>query len=152
MAPMGITGLHHLVLLVDDVPAGEAYYRDLFDAEVLFREAALDGDPGTLPEETSWDEALAAGVDPYMSFLGAGDFYLAVAAADGDASKGMVDHVALAVDDAAFESITANAEALGCEVTENAPHHRLFADRYGFEWELNAKPRPPGEAFEPLDV
>lgn len=149
---MGISGLHHLVLLVDDVPAGEAFYRDLFDMEVSFREGALDGTPGTVPEGVAWDDAIAEGVTPSMSFLGRDDFFLAVARADGEASGGRVDHVALAVDDAAFESITARAEDMGCAVRRNASHHRIIRDEFGFEWELNARPRPPEEAFDTFDI
>lgn len=164
---MELRGLHHLVLLVDDVPVDEAYYRELFDLELLFREGALDGEPGTVPEAVDWDEALAKGVTPYMSFLGRDEFFLAVAQADGEAADGhdadsqeadsetttgRVDHVALAVDERAFEAITERAEELGSDVERNAAHHRTFRDRLGIEWELNAKPRPPGRAFEPLDI
>lgn len=144
---MDIHGLHHLVLLVDNIPEDEAYYRELFSMEVVFREVALDGTPGTVPEDIGWDEALLKGATPYMTFLGRDDFFLAVASADRETTNGRVDHVALAVDESVFESITERAEALGCNVEENAPHHRIFQDKLGLEWGLNAKPRPPGQAF-----
>lgn len=149
---MYVDGVHHLVLLVDDVPNGESYYRELFDLTVLFREAALDGEPGTVPEEVSWDEALDGGVTPYMSFLGRDEFYVAVASAEGQQGTGRLDHIALAVDEEAFDVITERADSLGCDVEENAPHHRVFLDRYNVKWELNAKPRPPGRAFDELDL
>lgn len=149
---MRVDGVHHLVLLIDDVPSGESYYGELFDLEVLFREGALDGEPGTVPEGVSWDEALAAGVTPYMSFLGRNEFYLAVAGAEDERGIGRFDHVALAVDEEALEAITERAAARGCDVEENAPHHWVFVDRYGVEWELNAKPRPPGRAFDELEL
>lgn len=149
---MGIRGLHHLVLLVDDISEDELFYRELFDMEVLFREGTLDGEPGTIPEDVPWDEALSKGVTPSMSFLGRDDFFLAVATADGDETGGRVDHVALEVDESAFESITDRAEAAGCEVEQNASHHRTLRDKLGIEWELNAKPRPPGPAFDTLEV
>lgn len=149
---MGIRGLHHLVLLVDDIPEDELFYRELFDMEVLFREGALDGTPGTVPEDVEWDEALSKGVTPYMSFLGRDDLFLAVATADGDTTSGRFDHVALEVDKSTFESITDRAEELGCEVEQNASHHRTIHDKFGIEWELNAKPRPPNPAFDTLDI
>lgn len=149
---MGIRGLHHLVLLVDDVPEDEAFYRELFGMEVLFREGVLDGDPGTVPDGVEWDEALSKGVTPSMSFLGRDDFFLAVANADGDTTGGRFDHVALEVDEPVFESIANRAEVLGCKVEQNAPHHRTIRDKLGIEWELNAKPRPPGRAFDTLDI
>ncbi|WP_336361775.1 VOC family protein [Haladaptatus sp. ZSTT2] len=149
---MHVNGVHHLVLLVDDVPGGESYYKELFDLELLFREAALDGEPGTVPDDLSWDEALREGVTPYMSFLGRDEFYLAVAGASDQQGTGRLDHIALAVDEEAFDAITERANTLGCNVEENAPHHRIFLDRYDVEWELNAKPRPPGQAFDELDL
>ena len=149
---MGIRGLHHLVLLVDNVPEDEMFYRELFDMEVLFREGALNGNPGTVPEDVEWEEALSKGVTPYMSFLGRDDFFLAVAKADEDTTGGRFDHVALEVDESAFDSITDRAEELGCGVDKNAPHHRIIHDKFDIEWELNAKPRPPSRAFDTLDI
>ncbi|WP_396611952.1 VOC family protein [Haloferax sp. S1W] len=149
---MTIHGLHHVVLLVDDVPEGEAYYRELFDMEVSFREGVRGSEPGTLPAEPDWDDAIEAGITPTMSFLGRDEFSLAVASATGSSGNGPVDHIALAVDDDSFESITERAEALGSTVERNAPHHRLFTDRYGLEWELNATTRPPGRAFETFEL
>ncbi|USZ72228.1 VOC family protein [Natronosalvus halobius] len=137
---MHVNGVHHFVLLVDDVPDGESYYKELFDLEVLFREAALDGEPGIVPEDVSWDEALDRGVTPYMSFLGRDEFYVAVGGASDQQGTGRLDHIALAVDEEAFDAITDRANALRCDVEENAPHHQVFLDRYDIEWELNAKP------------
>ena len=149
---MGIHGLHHLVLLVDDVPTAEGFYRELFDLAVRFREGTVDGEPGTVPEDVGWEVAVVSGVTPTMTFLGRDDFTLAVGAADGAGSEGRVDHVALAVDDETFESITDRAESLGCAVDRRAAHHRTFRDRYGFEWELNSRSPPPRPAFEPLEL
>lgn len=149
---MYIDGVHHLVLLVDEVPNGESYYEALFNLEVLFREGALDGEPGTVPDDVSWEEALERGVTPYMSFLGRDELYLAVAGAEDQQGTGRLDHIALAVDNEAFDAITERADSFGCDVEENAPHHRVFLDRYNVEWELNAKPRPPGRAFKEIDL
>lgn len=149
---MSVHGLHHLVLLVPDVPEAEEFYAELFDADVLFREGALDGEPGTLPEGVEWTDALSSGVDPYMSFLGRGEFYLALAGADRDGDAGRLDHVALAVDDEALESIAGRARELGCSVDRNADHQLFVDDRYDVRWELNAQPAPPTQAFEPLDL
>ena len=149
---MAIRGLHHLVILVDDVPEDEAYYRELFDMEVLLREGVLDDESGTVPEGMEWEEALSAGVSPSMSFLGRDEFNLAVATTEGDSAGGRVDHVALEVDEETFDSITNSAEKLGCAVERNAPHHRIIRDKFDLEWELNARSRPPSQAFDTLDI
>ncbi|MFC4407057.1 VOC family protein [Haloarchaeobius iranensis] len=151
---MEIDGLHHLVLLVDDLPVAEDYYRELFDLERRFREGYRDGEPGTVPDHLTWPEAIAAGIDPSMSFLGRDGFFLAVAEPDAapDDGTGRVDHVALSVSPATFEAVAARAEDAGATVEHNAHHHCAFTGRYDVEWELNAKPRPPGRAFAEFDV
>jgi catechol 2,3-dioxygenase-like lactoylglutathione lyase family enzyme len=149
---MHVDGVHHLVLLVDDVPAAESYYRELFDLDVLFREGTLDGEAGTVPDGVSWDDALDGGVTPRMSFLGRETLSVAVANGADQQGTGRLDHIALAVDEDALDDITDRAESLGCDVTENAPHHRVFVDENGVEWELNASARPPGRAFAELDL
>ncbi|WP_410766474.1 VOC family protein [Haloferax sp. DFSO60] len=149
---MPIRGLHHLVLLVDGVPEGETYYRELFDMEVLFREGTVDEEPGTLPDGLAWSDAISQGVEPTMTFLGRDDFFLAVAQSDGECGSGRFDHLALAVSETQFEAITERATDFGCAVSYNASHHRTFEDRFGIEWELNAKPRPPEQAFDTLDI
>lgn len=149
---MAIRGVHHLVLRVDDVPESQAYYRELFGMEVLFREGGFDGEPGTVPDGVTWDEAIAAGATPYTSFLGRDAFVLGLGTAESERASERLDHVALAVDEPTFEGITNRAEELGCEVRRTAGHHRLVTDRYGIEWELNTRSRPPRPAFEPLDL
>lgn len=76
---MSFQGLHHLVLLVNNVPDGEQFYRELFDMEVLFREGTLDDEQGTIPDNLDWEEAIPKGIEPYMSFLQRDDLALAVA-------------------------------------------------------------------------
>ncbi|KAB1192691.1 VOC family protein [Haloferax sp. MBLA0076] len=149
---MAINGVHHVVLRVPDVPDGEACYRELFDMEVRFREGLLDGDVGTVPEMFTWDDARSKGVTPTMSFLGRDEFFLAVAQRDETDGKRRVDHIALAVDESTFESVTERAEAAGCTVERNAAHHRTFEDPLGFEWELNASSPPPSRAFDTLEL
>jgi catechol 2,3-dioxygenase-like lactoylglutathione lyase family enzyme len=149
---MDISGVHHIVLLVDDVPDGEALYRELCDMEQLFREGTLDGNPGTLPPGIDWEEAISKGVSPYMSFLGRDSFFLAVAETDQPKGDGRLDHIALDVDNEMFEAVTDRAEQLGYSVKRNAPYHRVFEDELGVEWELNTNSRPPSQAFEILDL
>ncbi|ELY85107.1 hypothetical protein C484_21127 [Natrialba taiwanensis DSM 12281] len=140
------------MLLVSDIPHGEAFYEELFDMEVLFREGILDGEVGTVPEHIDWEDALLKGVTPTMSFLGRDEFFLAVAGVESEVTDRRVDHIALAVDEVTFESVTNRAEKLGCPVERNAPHHRTFEDNQGFEWEINASSSPPTQAFDTLNI
>ncbi|WP_049904647.1 VOC family protein [Natrialba asiatica] len=149
---MPIHGVHHVVLLVSNIPHGEAFYEELFDMEVLFREGILDGEVGTIPERIDWEDALSKDVTPTMSFLGRDEFFLSVAEVESEATSRRVDHIAIAVDEVTFESVTNRAEKLGCPVERNAPHHRTFEDKQGFEWEINSSSPPPTQAFDTLDI
>jgi len=59
----------HVALHVDDLRAAEAFYRQVFDADVLFREAH-DGVWRTLPPDAGWEDAERAGTELHMVALG----------------------------------------------------------------------------------
>jgi hypothetical protein len=144
-------GLHRLVLRASPLPKAETFYRELFDFDVLFREGLRDGDYGQIPPSADWDDAIAAGIEPRMSFLGRDGVALALANEDGDPEASRLDHVALAVDESDRDAIGRRAERLGCE-TERRSHSLFIGDRYGVEWELNASPPPPSCPFERFEV
>ncbi|PSP57484.1 hypothetical protein BRC82_00625 [Halobacteriales archaeon QS_1_67_19] len=149
---MALDGLHHLVLRVPDLADAEAFYRELFDLEVLFREGETEtGEYGALPDDLDWAGATGRGVEPGMSFLGRDDFALALMEADGYANADRLDHVGLALDADDRDAVRDRATDLGCEYEEKGD--ALFVtDRYGVEWELNASSPPPETPFETLDV
>lgn len=150
---MPFHGVHHVVLNVGDLPAGERFYRDLLALDVRFREGRLDGETGAVPAHLDWEEAVAAGVDPAMSFLGRDEVSLALAAVDPGTGDGpdRLNHVALAVDAADQDAVERRAADLDCETRRHS--HSLFVDDpFGVEWELNASSPPPECPFDPLDV
>jgi catechol 2,3-dioxygenase-like lactoylglutathione lyase family enzyme len=60
----------HVALYVDDLRAAERFYKHVFTAEVLFREAVdAHGVWHTLPLEAGWDDAERAGVELEMVAL-----------------------------------------------------------------------------------
>ncbi len=150
---MSFQGLHHLVLLVDSVPEDEQFYQELFDMEILFREGSLNDEPGTVPDHMGWEEAISAGIEPYMAFLRRDDFTLAVAESTQDISEKRLDHIALAVSESDAESVAERAVELGCSVSRrNAPHQLFVEDSHDIEWELNTTSPPPSRAFDTLPV
>lgn len=57
----------HVALYADDLRAAEDFYRLVFAAEVLFREAvSTNGLWATLPLGASWDDATEAGIEIQM--------------------------------------------------------------------------------------
>lgn len=147
---MQFHGLHHLVLDVPDVGDAEAFYSALFGLDVAFREGAYDGEYGKVPDGLDWPAACERGVEPGMSFLRRDSFSLALVEEETSAG-GRLDHVALAVDDAAVEAVAASARDLGCEVDEREDVV-FVTDEYGVEWECNAGSPPPTCPFETLPV
>ena len=142
--------LHHVVLRVPDLPEAELYYRDLLGLDVLFREGSLDDEYGTLPEGMGWPDAVAAGVDPGMTFLNRDALSLALLVAE-TTGQGRLDHIALSVSREDRDAIHERADDLDCEY--EAKSGALFlTDRYGVEWELNGSSPPPETPFETLDV
>jgi catechol 2,3-dioxygenase-like lactoylglutathione lyase family enzyme len=149
---MAIHGLHHIVLDVPDVGDAEAFYADLFDLAVAFREGEYGEEYGSVPDGLDWPAARERGVEPGMTFLRRDAFSLAVAetGAGGDAD-GRLDHAALAVDEATVRSVAERARDLGCEVDER-DDVAFVTDRYGVEWELNSGSPPPTCPFDDLPV
>ena len=142
--------LHHVVLRVPALPKAESYYRDLFDLDVLFREGSLDGEYGTLPDGVDWPDAVAAGVDPGMSFLNRDALSLALSVAE-TIGEGRLDHIGLSASREDRDAVRERADDLDCEY--EAKSGALFlTDRYGIEWELNGSSPPPETPFETLDL
>jgi catechol 2,3-dioxygenase-like lactoylglutathione lyase family enzyme len=65
----------HVAITVPALEDAEAYYRTLFDMEVVTREAA---EGRQLPRDKSWKDAHASGIDLYMVALRRGGFVLAL--------------------------------------------------------------------------
>lgn len=112
---MGFHGLHHVVLTVEDVPAAEEFYQELFDMDVLFREGTQNDTFGRVPDEVDWERAIAAGITPGMSFLRRDGIALALAEEEGDDSVSRLDHIAIAVDETDIDRIRDRAQHVGCE-------------------------------------
>lgn len=147
---MRIDGLHHVVFDIDDLAAGEEFYRELFGLDVAFREGEFGDDYGKVPDDLDWPTAVEAGVEPGMTFLRRDGFALALTAEPGTDS-GRLNHVALAVDDETVGDVAQRARGLGCEVDEREDVV-FVTDRYGIEWEFNAGSPPPTCPFDELAV
>lgn len=147
---MTLAGLHHVVLRVPDIPTAEAYYADLFDFDVHFREGSLDGDIGTLPPGMDWADAADAGVDPALSVIGRDHVHLELTATDGDVSPGLVKRLALDVGMAERIDVRDRAEDLGATVTQTEDDTTIV-DTYGFEWTLTETEAPPEPSVSELD-
>lgn len=148
---MTVAGLHHAVLNVPDLPEAEAYYRELFDMSVLFREGTKDGTYGKVPDGIDWATAMAHDVSPGMSFLRRGGLVLALANDPEAAEPTRFDHVGLDIDLDDLGPIASRAASMGCGVEERETA-AFITDRYGVEWEVNADGFPPSCPFPALEL
>lgn len=145
---MSFQGLHHVALPVPDLSEAEAYYRDLFDMAVLFREGALDGRRGKVPDGFDWPAAIAQGVEPHRCVLGRDAFALALVPTSGD-RRGQTTSIALRIDLDDLGPLAANAASIECGVVERETG-AVLTDRYGVEWELTAAGFPPTSNYDTL--
>lgn len=135
-----LMNLSHVAITVPDLEPAEAYYRALFDMEVVTREAlGPDGDL-QLPPDRDWVDARRAGVDLYMVALRAREFVLALFAEASPAGRDL----SLAQYRPLFlglvmpeEDILRGRGRLSDEQWDDDSGG--FRDRYGIGWQLSSE-------------
>ncbi len=133
--------VRHTALFVPDLQAAEAYYRSIFEMQLIGREAErTDGLWYTLPLDKGWDDARAAGIELDMVALRKGAFVLALFA--GTAPPGHVYAIGLTL---TFPEIAAIRSRLPAEaeVSRDDPEALEFLDRYQILWQISV----PGDQF-----
>jgi catechol 2,3-dioxygenase-like lactoylglutathione lyase family enzyme len=92
----------HLAIFVPELRSAEAYYREVFNLDVIVREAPPPGrrfnEWGQLPLDKGWVDAEAAGIEIGMVGLGRDDFVLALF--PGEPSPGQVYAIGVVVNEA----------------------------------------------------
>lgn len=132
--------LKAIALHVPDLEEAEAYYRYVFNMELVGREAPLpgadllQGDWATLPRDKDWNDARKAGIDLQFTSLRSGSFHLALF--HGEPSSGTVFAIVLA---GSRDDVQAIRDRLEDEaLLEDRDDYLEFFDRYGFHWQLGA--------------
>ena len=129
----------HIAITVPDLEQAEAYYRALFDMEVVTREElGLDGDR-QLPWDKDWSDARHAGIELYMVALRRGGFVLALF----DEGSQFIRELGqphyrplfIGLDMPADEILRVRARLAGEDWEEESGG---FRDRYGVGWQLGA--------------
>lgn len=129
----------HIAITVPDLEQAEAYYRALFDMELVTREElGPDGDR-QLPWDKDWSDARHAGIDLYMVALRRGGFVLALF----DEGSAFIRELGLSryrplfigLDMPADEILGVRARLGGEDWDEESGG---FRDRYGIGWQLGA--------------
>ncbi len=132
----------HLALYVTNLRAAELFYQQLFDMELLMREAPKGAGPWhTLPFDKGWDDAEAAGIEIKMVALRRDAFVLPLFEGK-PLPRVTVLEIGVIMPPG---EIAATRERLpdSVELLEH-PNDTMFRDPYGYTWHL----WPEGEAFQ----
>jgi hypothetical protein len=134
---MRYRSLTHLALRVPELRQAESLYVALFDAEVLFREAEVQGEWRTLPEGAGWADAEAAGITLQLSLLRRDVLVLALEQANQqELPPGRLSHVGLRVSEPELERLRVQAGTLGCQIVTDRPALLVLDDPLGLRWEI----------------
>lgn len=126
----------HIALRFSDLRAAEAYYCELFDLRVAWRDTN-----GSVSMFASWAEMDAAGAAPWVSALYRDNLRFTVEVGDGAPARTAVglDHLGLHVSRAQLARVAGRAEALELDVEDGPGGMLAFGDRNGLRWELDTR-------------
>jgi catechol 2,3-dioxygenase-like lactoylglutathione lyase family enzyme len=130
--------LEFLGLFVPDLQQAEAYYRDLFEMEVITRETPQsDGNWYALPPDKDWSDVEQAGIKLLMLALRRDDFVLALF--QGKPAVGQIFAVGLSM--GAEELETIKGRVPGNDVVQYEAGQMLhFRDMYKCVWQIYSTP------------
>ena len=134
---MGAAGgsLRHIALSVADVHAAEDYYRAVFGADLIGREAKLeDGLWYTLPPDKDWSAAEAAGVDLGMTALRKNRIVLALFAGHSPRERFLVIGLSFHAEEIAQIRSRVPNDA---EIMVDGPDRLEFRDSHGIDWQIS---------------
>jgi catechol 2,3-dioxygenase-like lactoylglutathione lyase family enzyme len=115
----------------------EAFYCQLFDLHVSWREPV----PDDAPFDLSWEELDRAGCQPTIVLLHSDAFRLAITERpDEQSDPGPITHIGLQASVDQLRAVRARALGAGYAVLGDRPDELFdFVDPFGVEWELDTR-------------
>jgi len=124
-----------IALFVSDLREAEAYYKNIFDMQLIGREAQGRDDTWyTLPFDKDWSDADAAGIEIGMLALRKGDFVLALFT--GELPAKQVYAIGLKMSTHAIADVRGRLPETTAVMTDQ-PDRLEFFDRYQIYWQLS---------------
>ena len=137
-----MVSVRHIALFVTDLREAEAFYRDVFEMELLMREALLDDRQWyTLPPDKGWHEAASAGVDLTMLALQRDDFILALLQGEPVPERTVLE-IGIYLPAGDIPGVRARLPRTAWFM-EQEGGDLMFGDPFGYRWHL----WPEGVAF-----
>lgn len=131
--------LNHVAVQVNDLPKAERFYAEFLNLAVVGR--ARRGDGGgyvAINGDYRWDEAIRTGIQADVTFVANGSVRLALLRAGRGArlDRGVIDHLAVAVDARTFSTLRAEALIRPLTILGQSEASFTFRDPFNVVWEL----------------
>lgn len=135
MQPVQAVAVRHVAIVVSALREAESWYRDVFQMELIGREATLDdGEAYGLPPSKGWDDAEAAGIE--LSFVALRRDELILALLRGDAAPGQLHIVGLVMPEDEIAGVAARLPP-GTDATREESRYVEFVDPFGIRWQVS---------------
>lgn len=130
--------VNHIAVMVNDPAKAESFYGQLLNMELVGRARLTPSGIEPVETEFGWDAAIKDGKPADVTFLSNGPLTLAIHRAGRGArlDPGVVDHISVAVDGAAFATIKGEALVRPLTLTASSERAFRFRDPFGLSWEI----------------
>lgn len=137
--PLQIQSLNYVLIQVNDLQKGEAFYREFFAMELLGR--LRRGPEGTLvplPQDYTWEQAMRTGELADVTFLANGPLTLAVQRVGMGVvlGKGPLDLVSIGVDSHTFATVKGEVLMRPFTMLRSGVASFVFRDPMNVNWEI----------------
>lgn len=137
--PLQIRAVNYVLVQVNDLQRGEAFYREFFAMELLGRlRRGPDGTLVPLPRDYTWEQAMQTGELAEVTFLANGPLTLAVQRVGLGVvlGKGPLELVSVGVDSRTFATIKGEVLMRPFTVLRSGVASFVFRDPLNVNWEI----------------
>jgi catechol 2,3-dioxygenase-like lactoylglutathione lyase family enzyme len=130
----------HIAVRVRDVYKAEAFYRDFFGMNVIYRTRRDDDRWQHLPADYDWAERHSTGIEPDIVRLENGAVSLVVINAGAAAvmMEQRVAHISVTAPAETLNELRGRAMFANYTVQEDSPRAFRFIDPFGISWQIVA--------------
>jgi len=133
-------GIDHVAIRVRNIGKAEAWYREFFGMDVIYRARREHGRWQHLPADYSWDEAVHSGIEPEIIRLENGPIAIVLINIGMGAviHENRVAHISVSAPAETVNAIRGRALFASYTITEDTPRSFGFVDPFGLTWQLIA--------------